>query len=96
MIGGVDIVVSFSLFSSDSRGSRLIMNAAIRLFFVLFKLGLGWVNSLMMVSSSIKSTVRVAVGVMVFMFYYLELRQVFWCLRPMEDCYPLVERRLVR
>lgn len=52
-------------------------------------------NSLLIVSVKDKNTARVIVGVIVFMFYYLELRQVFWCLRPMEDCYPLVERRLV-
>lgn len=49
----------------------------------------------MMVNVSSRKTVKVVVGVIAFMFYYLELRQVFWCLRPMEDCYPLVERRLV-
>lgn len=49
----------------------------------------------MMVNVSSRKIVKVVVGVIVFMFYYLELRQVFWCLRPMEDCYPLVERRLV-
>lgn len=95
MIGGVDTAVSLSLFSRDISGIRLMMNVVIRLFFMLFRFGLGWMNSLMMVNVSRRNTVRVAVGVMVFMFYYLELRQVFWCLRPMECCYPLVERRLV-
>lgn len=52
-------------------------------------------DSLVIVSARERNTARVIVGVMVFIFYYLELRQVFWCLRPMEDCYPLVERRLV-
>lgn len=41
MIGGVDIVVSLSLFSRESNGSRLMMNVVIRLVFVLFRLGLG-------------------------------------------------------
>lgn len=94
MTGGVDIVVSFSLFNRENNGMRLMMKAIIRLFFMLFRLGLGWVNNLMMIKVSSKNTVRVIVGVIVFMFYYLELRQVFWLLRPMEDCYPLVERRL--
>lgn len=71
------------------------MNVVIRLFFMLFRLGFGWRNSLVMVSVSNRNTVKVAVGVMMFMFYYLELRQVFWCLRPVENCHPLVERRLV-
>lgn len=94
MIGGVDIVVSLSLFSRENSGRRLMMNVVIRLVFVLFRLGSGWMNSLVMVSVNSRNTVRVAVGVRMFMFYYLELRQVFWCLRPAEDCYPLVERRL--
>lgn len=94
MIGGVDIVVSLSLFSRESSGRRLMMNVVIRLVFVLFRLGLGWTNSLVVVRVNSRNTVRVVVGVRAFMFYYLELRQVFWCLRPVEDCYPLVERRL--
>lgn len=39
MIGGVDNVVSLSLFNRKVRGTRLIMNVIIRLFFVLFRFG---------------------------------------------------------
>lgn len=84
IIGGVDSVISFSLFRRRVRGIRLMVNAIIRLFFVSFKFRFGLINSLVMVSVSNRNTARVIVGVIVFMFYYLELRQVFWCLRPTE------------
>lgn len=77
MIGGVDTIVSFSLFNRADSGRRLMMNVIIRLFFVLFRFWWGWMNSLVMMSINNRNTVRVAVGVMMFMFYYLELRQVF-------------------
>lgn len=83
MIGGVDNMVSLSLFSREVRGIRLIMNVVIRLFFVSSRFGL--INSLMMMSVSDRKIARVVVGMMVFIFYYLELRQVFWCLRPTEE-----------
>lgn len=41
MIGGVDIIVSLSLFNKEKSGIRLIINVAIRLFFVLLRLGSG-------------------------------------------------------
>lgn len=95
MIGGVDKVVSLLLFNREVRGIRLIMNVIVRLFFVLFRFGLGLMDSLVIISTRERNTARVIVEVVAFMFYYLELRQVLWCLRPAEDCYPLVERRLV-
>lgn len=38
-----------------------------------------------------KKMARMMVGVVRLMFYHLDLHQEFWCLRPAECCFPLIE-----
>lgn len=65
IIGGDDITVSFSLFSIRLSGTRLIMNAIIRLFFMLcrFRFCLNIIISTD--SARMIRAVRISVGVMV-------------------------------
>lgn len=87
-ISGVDERVSvWLLFSSGLIGIRLMMNSRSMLFLILL-CGVGLVA---IDISRERNTVRTIVGVIRLIFYHLDLHQGFWCLRPVEYYYPLVE-----
>lgn len=56
-------------------------------------LGVCWVRSFIIEKVRYIKIVVVSVGIMMSMFYYLDLHQEYWCLRPVEDYYPLVEEK---
>lgn len=62
-------------------------NSNIRLFLIL----LCGVGCCVMEISRERKIVSVIVGIIRLIFYHLDLHQGFWCLRPVEYYYPLVE-----
>lgn len=63
---GDDTMISFSLFSSADRGIRLIMNAAVKEFFVSFRLWLCFSIIFVVVMIRMINVVIINVGVIVF------------------------------
>lgn len=65
MIGEDDTTISFSLFSNKLSGTKLIINAIIKLFFILYRLR-SCLNIIIKIDSvRIISVVRISVGVIV-------------------------------
>uniref|UniRef100_A0A2D4K3E7 Uncharacterized protein n=1 Tax=Micrurus paraensis TaxID=1970185 RepID=A0A2D4K3E7_9SAUR len=87
-IKGTEDSVSSLWLSEELRGAKLIRNMSISLFLTSFM----WVCGRIMVRVMDRITVMVIVGIIRLMFYHLDLHQGFWCLRPVEYYYPLVER----
>lgn len=83
IIRGSSVIVSSQLsFSSELRGIVLMINVNIRVCLVLFRLCLERGSIVDMIRE--KKIVRIMVGVIRFIFYYLDLHQEPWRLRPVE------------